>query len=119
MEAPPPPSVPSKESPGPSVPRPILIEDLLCAPGRLTRPANLVVILRGPPGSGKSYLAKLIKDKEVEQGGSTPRMLSLDDYFVSEVEKEDRDPETGRKVKNKVSARENEKRSLASDSIVQ
>lgn len=42
-----------------------LIEDLLCPPGRYSRPARIVIILRGPPGSGKTTLAKLIKDKEV------------------------------------------------------
>lgn len=35
-------------------------------------------------------------------GGDVPRILSLDDYFMTEVEKEETDPETGRKVKNKV-----------------
>lgn len=29
-------------------------------------------------------------------------MLSLDDYFITEVEKEERDPDTGKKVKKKV-----------------
>lgn len=42
-----------------------LIEDLLGPPGRYNRAPRLVIILRGPPGSGKSFLAKLIKDKEV------------------------------------------------------
>lgn len=42
-----------------------LIEDLLSPPGRFSRPSRIVIILRGPPGSGKSFLAKLIKDKEV------------------------------------------------------
>lgn len=42
-----------------------LIEDLLCPPGRFSRPSRIVIILRGPPGSGKTFLAKLIKDKEV------------------------------------------------------
>lgn len=42
--------------------------------------------LIGLPGSGKSYLAKLIKDREVENGGSAPRILSMDDYFMTEVE---------------------------------
>lgn len=42
-----------------------LIEDLLCPPGRFSRPSKIVIILRGPPGSGKTTLAKLIKDKEV------------------------------------------------------
>lgn len=43
-----------------------LIEDLLSPPGRFSRPPRIVIILRGPPGSGKTTLAKLIKDKEVE-----------------------------------------------------
>lgn len=42
-----------------------LIEDILSAPGRFSRPPRIVIILRGPPGSGKTTLAKLIKDKEV------------------------------------------------------
>jgi len=29
-------------------------------------------------------------------------VLSLDDYFITEVEKEERDPDTGKKVKKKV-----------------
>ncbi|KAG8236639.1 hypothetical protein J437_LFUL016331, partial [Ladona fulva] len=79
----------------------VLIEDLLAAPGRATRPPRIVIILRGPPGSGKTFVAKLVKDKEVEQGGSAPRILSLDDYFMVEFEKEEKDPETGRKVTKK------------------
>lgn len=78
-----------------------LIEDLLNMPGRAARPQRLVVILRGPPGSGKTFLAKLIKDREMSQGGSAPRILSLDDYFMVEVEKEVTDVETGRKIKTK------------------
>ena len=46
---------------------------------------QIVVILRGLPGSGKSPLAKKIKDIETENGGSAPRILSLDDYFLNEV----------------------------------
>lgn len=44
-----------------------LIEDIINPPGRYSRPPRLVIILRGPPGSGKTYLAKLIKDKEVRK----------------------------------------------------
>ena len=42
-----------------------MIEDVLDPPGRYSRPQRLVIILRGPPGSGKTFVAKLIKDKEV------------------------------------------------------
>ena len=44
-----------------------------------------MIILRGLPGSGKSPLAKKIKDVETENGASAPRILSLDDYFLNEV----------------------------------
>lgn len=36
-------------------------------------------------------------------GGSAPRILCLDDYFMVETEKEDKEPETGRKIVSKVS----------------
>ncbi|XP_076283753.1 uncharacterized protein LOC143210621 [Lasioglossum baleicum] len=74
-----------------------MVDDLLCAPGRQNRPPKITIILRGPPGSGKSFVAKLIKDKEVEQGGSAPRILSLDDYFLVEKEIESTD-DNGKKV---------------------
>ncbi|XP_065159847.1 YLP motif-containing protein 1 isoform X2 [Atheta coriaria] len=64
------------------------IDDLLNKPGRAKRPQRIVIVLRGPPGSGKTFLAKQIKDKETENGGSAPRILSLDDYFMVEQEKE-------------------------------
>lgn len=38
-------------------------------------------------GSGKSYLAKVLRDLEVENGGNAPRIHSMDDYFMTEVEK--------------------------------
>ncbi|RLU15043.1 hypothetical protein DMN91_012930 [Ooceraea biroi] len=74
-----------------------MVDDLLCPPGRQNRPPKIAVILRGPPGSGKSFVAKLIKDKEVEQGGSAPRILSLDDYFLVEKEVETKD-DNGKKI---------------------
>lgn len=43
----------------------MMVEDLLVPPGRNSRPQRIVIMLRGPPGSGKTFLAKLIKDKEV------------------------------------------------------
>ena len=39
----------------------VLVDDLLCRPGRLSRPDRLVVIVRGPPGAGKTYVSKLLK----------------------------------------------------------
>ncbi|CAM8912691.1 unnamed protein product [Rhodiola kirilowii] len=56
-------------------------------PYRATRPDHIVVILRGLPGSGKSYLAKMLRDIEVENGGEAPRIHSMDEYFMTEVEK--------------------------------
>uniref|UniRef100_A0A3B5AEX1 YLP motif-containing protein 1 n=1 Tax=Stegastes partitus TaxID=144197 RepID=A0A3B5AEX1_9TELE len=78
------------------------IDDILKPPGRLSRPERIVIIMRGLPGSGKSHVAKLIRDKEVDCGGAPPRVLVLDDYFMTEVEKVEKDPDTGRRVKNKV-----------------
>ena len=46
---------------------------------------QIVVIIRGLPGSGKSVLAKKIKEVETENGGSAPRILSMDDYFLNDV----------------------------------
>ncbi|XP_011135711.1 uncharacterized protein LOC105180989 isoform X2 [Harpegnathos saltator] len=74
-----------------------MVDDLLCPPGRQNRPPKIAIILRGPPGSGKSFVTKLIKDKEIEQGGSAPRILSLDDYFLVEKEVETKD-DNGKKV---------------------
>ncbi|XP_057516050.1 uncharacterized protein LOC130797475 isoform X2 [Amaranthus tricolor] len=58
-------------------------------PHRASRPDHFVIILRGLPGSGKSYLAKMLRDLEVEHGGKAPRIHSMDDYFMTEVEKVD------------------------------
>ena len=40
----------------------------------------------------------LFQDKEIANLGSAPRMLCLDDYFMSEVEKREKDPESGKMV---------------------
>ncbi|WOL09167.1 hypothetical protein Cni_G17920 [Canna indica] len=56
-------------------------------PHRASRPDHIVVILRGLPGSGKSYLAKALRDLEIENGGNAPRIHAMDDYFMIEVEK--------------------------------
>ncbi|KAG2457904.1 YLPM1 protein, partial [Polypterus senegalus] len=78
------------------------VDDILKPPGRESRPERIVIIMRGLPGSGKTHVAKLIRDKEVEFGGAPPRVLGLDDYFMTEVEKVEKDPDTGKRVKKKV-----------------
>ncbi|KAJ6868773.1 hypothetical protein NC651_033764 [Populus alba x Populus x berolinensis] len=69
--------------------RPIIVDasHLFKMPHRATRPNHIVIILRGLPGSGKSYLAKTMRDLEVENGANVPRIHSMDDYFMTEVEK--------------------------------
>ena len=39
----------------------ISIDDILNKPGRLTRPKKVLILMRGPPGSGKTYVSRLIK----------------------------------------------------------
>lgn len=80
----------------------ITVDEILLKPGRLSRPKKVCVILRGPPGSGKSYVAKLIKEKELEMGGTNPRILSIDDYFLIENDYEERCPKTGKKVSRRL-----------------
>ncbi|XP_029318501.1 YLP motif-containing protein 1 isoform X2 [Cottoperca gobio] len=96
---PPPPQPPPRVEKKPEIKN---IDDILKPPGRSSRPERIVIIMRGLPGSGKSHVAKLIRDKEVDCGGAPPRVLVLDDYFMTEVEKVEKDPDTGRRVKRKV-----------------
>ncbi|GMJ05739.1 hypothetical protein HRI_004243100 [Hibiscus trionum] len=63
--------------------------ELFKMPHRASRPDHIVIILRGLPGSGKSYLAKMLRDLEVDNGGDAPRIHSMDDYFMTEVEKDE------------------------------
>lgn len=76
----------------------ISIMDFLENPGRLSRPRRICIIIRGPPGSGKSYVAKLIKEKERQMGDANLRILSIDDYFLVESETTEKNPKTGKKV---------------------
>ncbi|KAK9684604.1 hypothetical protein RND81_10G220300 [Saponaria officinalis] len=68
-------------------PRTVDAVQLFKQPQRTSRPDHFVIILRGLPGSGKSYIAKMLRDLELEHGGSAPRIHSMDDYFMTEVEK--------------------------------
>lgn len=80
----PPPTVPAPVARPPAFVSPYAIFD---TPGRDARPKRICIVLRGIPGSGKSHLARIIKTWEVAAGGpSAPRILSLDDYFLEEVE---------------------------------
>ncbi|KAL5725014.1 hypothetical protein ACHQM5_008211 [Ranunculus cassubicifolius] len=71
----------------PDKPKIIDASSLFKRPNRESRPDHIVVILRGLPGSGKSYIAKMLRDLEVENGAKAPRIHSMDDYFMTEVEK--------------------------------
>ncbi|GAB2221115.1 hypothetical protein Droror1_Dr00012283 [Drosera rotundifolia] len=71
----------------PDKPKIVDASDLFKTPKRASRPDHFVIILRGLPGSGKSYLAKMLRDLEVEHGSNAPRIHSMDDYFMTEVEK--------------------------------
>lgn len=64
------------------VPLPDVLE-LIQAPGRAKRPKRIAIILRGPPGSGKSHVARKLRDAEVAAGGEAPRIHSIDDYFIT------------------------------------
>ncbi|XP_059620850.1 trichohyalin [Phlebotomus argentipes] len=79
----------------------VAIKEILEQPHRKVRPKRICVIFRGPPGSGKTYFAKLIKDREVEFGGSAPRILSIDDYYMTEVDEKMLCPETNKPIEVK------------------
>jgi YLP motif-containing protein 1 len=52
------------------------------SPGRITRPRQIVLILRGLPGAGKSRLARIVRELEKEEGFALGvRVLCLDDCF--------------------------------------
>lgn len=60
-----------------------MVDDLLCPPGRQNRPPKIAIILRGPPGSGKSFVAKLIKVWSYLFEFNLPNFLNgcLENYF--------------------------------------
>ena len=58
-------------------------ESLFLPPARDSRPKRIAIILRGLPGSGKSAAARKLRELELASGGEAPRVLSLDDYFIT------------------------------------
>ncbi|CAF1444116.1 unnamed protein product [Adineta ricciae] len=79
----------------------IPIDSILKEPGRSQRPPQIIIFMRGLPGSGKSYVADLIKNEEELQskGSNKPKILSIDNYFITENQQEIKDPKTGKIVK--------------------
>ena len=69
--------------PGELLPVVVPAESLFLAPGRGSRPARVVIILRGLSGSGKSAAARKLRELELMAGGDAPRVHSIDDYFVT------------------------------------
>lgn len=70
---------------------PLSIKDLLDFPGRSYRPSKIVFIIRGLPGSGKTHLARLIKENEETNSQLTKiRLISMDNYYLSELDDHDR-----------------------------
>ena len=57
--------------------------ELIHAPGRAKRPKRIAIIMRGIPGSGKSFIARKLRDAEMAAGGEAPRVHSIDDYFIT------------------------------------
>lgn len=70
-------------------PPPVDVASILFPPQRTSRPHSIVVIIRGIPGSGKSWLAQRLRALEIENGGKAPRILSIDPYFMVDDESED------------------------------
>lgn len=64
----------------------IQIEDIINEPNRSKRSGKLVIIFRGLPGSGKSFLTNKIKQIEEQFGSEKPKILSIDNYFMTENE---------------------------------
>jgi len=80
--------MPETPKPEPEPPKPKVLEakEVFLKPGRESRPDRICVILRGLPGSGKTYVARKLRDIEkAAPDGLQPRILSLDDYFLTET----------------------------------
>ncbi|CAD7701841.1 unnamed protein product [Ostreobium quekettii] len=65
------------------------------------KPKKVAAILRGLPGSGKTEIARKLKEQALACGLEAPRIHSIDDYFMTEVETVVPAPESGRKGKQR------------------
>ncbi|GMH38380.1 hypothetical protein BSKO_06264 [Bryopsis sp. KO-2023] len=65
------------------------------------RGKKVVVILRGMPGSGKSEAARRLREMAISKGLDAPRIHSIDDYFMLEVENTVAESESCRKGKQR------------------
>eukprot|EP00879_Flechtneria_rotunda_P004053 GHRR01004296.1.p1 GENE.GHRR01004296.1~~GHRR01004296.1.p1 ORF type:complete len:958 (+),score=345.87 GHRR01004296.1:210-3083(+) len=81
--------------PNPSKPKALDLRQLLLPPKCRKRPNHLLLILRGLPGSGKSHIAKTVRQLELTHCGMAPRIHSIDDYFMVDVEREAAPDEAG------------------------
>lgn len=43
----------------------------------------MLFVVRGLPGSGKTYLSKKLRELEEKECGDAPRIISIDDYFMT------------------------------------
>ncbi|CAI5949325.1 unnamed protein product [Closterium sp. NIES-64] len=57
----------------------------------LRLPAPVPLCVCGLAGSGKSHLARALRDVEVTNGGAAPRVFALDDYFMLHDDDDDED----------------------------
>lgn len=73
--------------------------DKMAQAGR--KPKKVAVILRGLPGSGKTEIARKLREQALERALDAPRIHSIDDYFMAEVEKVVPKSESGRKGKHR------------------
>ncbi|KAK9821370.1 hypothetical protein WJX74_005382 [Apatococcus lobatus] len=75
--------------------------DLFEMPGCAKRPKKIAILLRGIPGSGKTHIAQQLRKMELKITGDAPRIHSIDDYFMTEVEREEEDVESGKRGKKR------------------
>lgn len=61
----------------------LLITTQLDAGSSLQVLLQIAILLRGIPGSGKTYIAQQLRKMELKVTGDAPRIHSIDDYFMT------------------------------------